>query len=168
VEKNIAETNRAIAHALSSNLSRLLMEVGGDFDRCVLSRLHAAGYPDLRPAHQSVFANLGAGAIRVSDLAERAQVTQQAMGKTLKELERRGYIVRSIDPQDKRAKAIELTAKGEALTVDTLGFQAQVREEYAVKIGIEELNLLEQQLRDALGKLRLNYLPETWVGREVS
>src|SRR5210317_648331 len=83
MEKTIAETNRAIAHALSTNLARLLMEVGGDFDRCVLARLHQAGYPDIRPAHQTVFANLGTGAVRVSELAERAQVTQQAMGKTL-------------------------------------------------------------------------------------
>ncbi|MEP4484724.1 MAG: MarR family transcriptional regulator [Halioglobus sp.] len=163
MEKTIAETNREIAHALSSNFARLLMEVGGDFDRCVLARLHQAGYADIRPAHQTVFANLGTGAVRVSELAERAQVTQQAMGKTLKELERRGYIVRSVDTHDKRAKAIELTDKGEAMAQFALRIQAQVRQEYAIKIGVEELDALEQQLRTALGKLRLNYLPETWI-----
>jgi DNA-binding MarR family transcriptional regulator len=97
----------------------------------------------------------------------RAQVTQQAMGKTLKELERRGYIVRRIDAQDKRAKAIELTDKGETLARYALHVQAQVRQEYAIKIGVEELDALEQQLRNALGKLRLNYLPETWVNHDA-
>ena len=167
MENTIAETNRAIAHALSTHRARLLREVGGDVDRCVLARLHQAGYPDIRPAHQTVFANLGTGAVRVSELAERAQVTQQAMGKTLKELERRGYIVRRIDAQDKRAKAIELTDKGQTLAQYALGVQAQVRQEYAIKIGVDELDALEQQLRAALGKLRLNYLPETWVEHDA-
>ena len=162
MEKTIAENNREVAHALSSNFARLLMEVGGDFDRCVLSRLHKAGYPDIRPAHQTVFANLGAGAVRVSELAERAQVTQQAMGKTLIELERRGYIARRVDIHDKRAKAIELTSKGEAMAQYAMHVQDQVRQEYAIKIGVEELDALERQLRTALGRLKLTYLPETW------
>jgi DNA-binding MarR family transcriptional regulator len=166
--KIIAETNRAIANALSTNLARLLIEIGGNFNRCVLLRLNQEGYPDIRPAHQTVLANLGTGAVRVSELAGRAQVTQQAMGKTLKELEHRGYIVRRIDSTDKRAKAIELTEKGRALAHSTLRIQAQVRQDYAARIGANELDALEQQLRSALGKLKLDYLPETWDESEPS
>ena len=64
--------------------------------------------------------NLGMGAVRVTELAERAQVTQQAMGKMLKEVERMGYIARDVDKEDKRAKEIRLTETGVALVEESL------------------------------------------------
>tara|TARA_R110002073_G_scaffold389_6_gene3476 strand:+ start:1122 stop:1541 length:420 start_codon:yes stop_codon:yes gene_type:complete len=121
------------------------------------------GYPDIRPSHSAVFANLGMGAVRVTELAERARVTQQAMGKMLKELERTGYVARDIDGGDKRAKEIRLTGRGVALAADSLAVVDEVRAYYALKIGAEPLDLLEANLRDAVKKLQLDYLPESWV-----
>ena len=83
-----AETNQAIAYRLSNNLSRLLREFSRDFERRIWQGIASRGYTDIRPSHSAVLANLGMGAVRVTELAERAQVTQQAMGKMLKELER--------------------------------------------------------------------------------
>ena len=85
--KSTAQTNQAIAFKLSNNLARLLKEFAKDFEHRVLIELHDRGHDDLRPSHSAVFSNLGMGAVRVTELAERAQVTQQAMGKMLKELE---------------------------------------------------------------------------------
>tara|TARA_R110002072_G_scaffold2011_13_gene17043 strand:- start:7669 stop:8088 length:420 start_codon:yes stop_codon:yes gene_type:complete len=121
------------------------------------------GYPDIRPSHSAVFANLGMGAVRVTELAERARVTQQAVGKMLKELERTGYVARDIDGGDKRAKEIRLTGRGVALAADSLAVVDEVRAYYALKIGAEPLDLLEASLRDAVKKLQLDYLPESWV-----
>ena len=81
--KTTAETNREVAHRLSNNLSRLLREFSRDFERRIWQALENRGYPDIRPSHSAVFANLGMGAVRVTELAERAQVTRQAMGKML-------------------------------------------------------------------------------------
>jgi DNA-binding MarR family transcriptional regulator len=110
-----------------------------------------------------VFANLGLGAVRVTELAERAQVTQQAMGKMLKELERMGYVAREVDSGDKRAKEIRLTERGIRLAAESLQVMEEVRGYYAQKIGERELDELESMLRDAVRKLSLEYLPESWV-----
>jgi DNA-binding MarR family transcriptional regulator len=158
-----SETNRDIAYALSNNLSRLLREFSRDFERRIWRALSARGYPDVRPAHSAVFANLGMGAVRVTELARRAQVTQQAMGKMLKELERMGYIARDLDSSDKRAKEIRLTDRGVELAMDSLEIVSQVREHYALKIGPQALDDLESRLRDAVRKLELEYLPESWA-----
>ena len=109
MSKTTAETNREIAYRLSNNLPRLLREFSRDFERRIWRELAVKGHPEIRPSHSRVFANLGMGSVRVSELAERAQVTQQAMGKMLKELERMGYVARDVDSGDKRAKEIRLT-----------------------------------------------------------
>jgi DNA-binding MarR family transcriptional regulator len=163
VTKTAAQTNQAIASPLSNNLSRLLREFSRDVERRIWQGLVARGYPDIRPAHSAVFSNLGMGAVRVTELAERAQVTQQAMGKMLKELERMGYVARDIDGTDKRAKEIRLTARGAALAADSREVIEDVRSYYASKIGARHLDELEDSLRDSMRKLSLAYLPECWA-----
>ena len=158
-----AKNNQAIANRLSNNLSRLLREFSRDFERRIWQGIHARGYADIRPSHSAVLANLGMVAVRVTVLAERAQVTQQAMGKMLKELERMGYVVRDIDDGDKRAKEIRLTERGMALASDSLEVVDQVRSYYEVKIGAAQLDELEANLRNAVRKLQLEYLPKAWA-----
>ena len=161
--KTTAETNQEVAYLLSNNLSRLLKEFSRDFERRICRGLETRGYPAIRASHSAVFANLGLGAVRVTELAERAQVTQQAMGKMLKEMERMGYIVRDVDSVDKRAKEIRLTERGIQLAADSLEVVSEVRQYYASKIGEQELQALESTLRDAMRKLDLDYLPESWA-----
>ncbi|MFT4519970.1 MAG: DNA-binding MarR family transcriptional regulator [Halioglobus sp.] len=162
VDKSTAEQNQDIAFRLSNNLSRLLREFSRDFERRIWTALADRGYPDIRPAHSAVFANLGMGAVRVTELAERAQVTQQAMGKMLKELERMGYVARDIDSGDKRAKEIKLTERGQALAESSLEVVDEILAFYGTKIGPERLAGVEDTLRDAVRRLELEYLPESW------
>ncbi len=163
MNKTTAEQNRDVAYKLSNNLVRLLIEFSKDFEKRVLTTLQDRGYRNIRSSHSVLFSNLGLGAVRVTELAERAQVTQQAMGKMLKEVERLGYISRGIDEQDRRAKEIRLTDKGVQLVKDSMLVVEEVRQYYADKIGARELDKLEDQLRSAVNKIGLEYLPESWV-----
>ncbi|NQX88952.1 MAG: winged helix DNA-binding protein [Halioglobus sp.] len=163
MSQSVAESNQAVASQLSNNLSRLLREFSRDFERRICDGLAARGHPAIRPSHSAVFSNLGTGAVRVTELARRAQVTQQAMGKMLKELERMGYVARDIDGSDKRAKEIRLTQRGIDLATASLAVVDEVRAYYADKIGPGLFNSLEGELREAVRKLHLDYLPDTWV-----
>lgn len=164
MKKTTAQRNSEIANKLSNNLSRLLYEFYKDQDRRILQGLIEHGHPEIRPAHTALFSNLGMGAVRVTELAQRANVTQQAMGKMLKELERLGYIARDIDAVDKRAKEIRVTELGKQLAKDIVSVGSAVREYYNDKIGAQELTDLESRLRSAVDKLELDYLPESWAG----
>ena len=163
MSKSTAEQNQEVAYKLSNNLVRLLIEFSKDFEKRTLIMLQARGHPRLRPSHSVLFSNLGLGAVRVTELAERAQVTQQAMGKMLKEVERLGYITRDIDSTDKRAKEIRLTDMGIQLVKDSMEVVDEVRRYYADRVGEQELDQLEGQLREAVRKIDLHYLPESWV-----
>ena len=70
-----------------------------------------AGYPQ-KPKHSAVFAQLGPEGARLSDLARGANMTPQAMGELVDELEDLGYVRREPDPSDRRAKRITLTPLG--------------------------------------------------------
>lgn len=163
MSKRFPRSDADIAYRLSNNLPRLLREFSRDFERRIWRELASRGYPDIRQSHSQVFANLGMGPVRVSRLAERAQVTQQAMGKMLRELERLGYISRDADSGDRRARNIRLTEKGVQLAADCLEVVDEVRASYAARIGVRDLDELEERLRNAVRALQLDYLPESWT-----
>lgn len=163
MNKTTSEQNQDVAYKLSNNLVRLLLEFSKDFERRVLKSLQERGHDQIRASHSILFSNLGLGAVRVTELARRAQVTQQAMGKMLKEVERMGYITRDIDSVDRRAKEIRLTAKGIQLVEEGIEVVEEVRCYYAQRVGEDELDQLENQLRVAVNKIGLEYLPESWV-----
>ncbi len=94
-----------------------------------------AGFPQ-KPAHSAVFAQIAPDGSRLTDLARRANMSPQAMGELVDELEQMGYVVRRPDPTDRRAKLIILTKKGKA----------------CIAAGIATIDGIEQQLIDRLGE----------------
>src|SRR6476661_9371320 len=67
-----------------------------------------AGYPQ-KPAHSAVFAQISPEGSRLTDLARGANMSPQAMGELVDELESLGYVERRPHPADRRAKLITLT-----------------------------------------------------------
>jgi DNA-binding MarR family transcriptional regulator len=94
-----------------------------------------AGFPQ-RPAHSAVFAQIDPRGSRLTDLARGANMSPQAMGELVDELEELEYVVRRPDPTDRRAKLIILTDKGQA----------------CVAAGVATIDGIEQQLIDRLGE----------------
>ncbi len=72
-----------------------------------------AGFPQ-KPSHSAVFAQIKVDGSRLTELARGANMTPQAMGELVDELEDLEYVERRPDPTDRRAKLIMLTPKGRA------------------------------------------------------
>jgi DNA-binding MarR family transcriptional regulator len=147
---------------LGSNLNRLLLEFGQDYERRVMTELHKQGHNLVRPSHVAIFSNLGQGAVRVTELADKAHVTQQAMGKMLKELERIGYIVRDIDGSDRRAKKIRPTERGLDLMHRIVAVVEEVRQFYAAQVGEDALQDLQHRLTTCMRKLNPEVELPSW------
>jgi DNA-binding MarR family transcriptional regulator len=71
-----------------------------------------AGYPQ-KPSHSAVFAQIRPEGSRLTALARGANMSPQAMGELVDELEELGYVERKPDPTDRRAKLIVLTPRGQ-------------------------------------------------------
>ncbi len=77
-----------------------------------------AGYGDVREPHFQIFGNIRSGGIRLTELAERAQLSLAATSELVNDLADLGYLTRRPDPADGRAKLIELTERGRDLMAD--------------------------------------------------
>ncbi|MGC4190181.1 MAG: MarR family transcriptional regulator [Thermomicrobiales bacterium] len=100
--------------------------------RSTIDALHETlaerGFPEARPAHGLALQAIGPGAVSVSDLGRRLGVSKQAAAKTASRLEALGYITRTDDPTDARARPIARSERGEALLYATaVVFEEQKR-----------------------------------------
>ena len=115
----------------------------------VTARLAEAGFDDIRPAHTSVFQHIDADGTRLTDLAQRAQLTKQSMGYLVDYLEQRGYVERKSDPSDRRANLIVLTKRGWEQVRAALRIIASIEKEWEGTLGTRKM----EQLRKLLAEL---------------
>src|ERR1700755_2941498 len=71
-----------------------------------------AGFGDIREPHFQIFGNIRMGGIRLTELADRAQLSLAATSELVNDLADLGYLPRRPDPADGRAKLIDLTERG--------------------------------------------------------
>jgi DNA-binding MarR family transcriptional regulator len=112
-------------------------------------RLAERGYADIRHAHGCVFRYVERDGVRLTDLAELAGHSKQAVGEFADDLEALGYVERVPDPADRRAKIIRLTPRGMKAKEAALEIFAAIEREWAEKIGEKRV----AALRDALERL---------------
>jgi DNA-binding MarR family transcriptional regulator len=115
----------------------------------VYNSMAKMGFSDIRPAHSAVFRTISADGSRVSELAERAEMTKQSMAYLTDNLEALGYVIAEPDPSDGRAKRVRLTARGRAAWEALVQLSAEAEAGFAAKIGAGEM----KQLRTTLERL---------------
>jgi len=116
-------------------------------------RLAAGGHEDLRFADGLVFQHLVGGPVTVSALAGRLGVTQQAVSKSVADLERRGYVRRERDPGDARARLVALSPRGEAAIEAARGHRAALAAELAERHGPRRVDGARRLMLDVLRDL---------------
>ena len=109
-------------------------------------RLEQAGYGELREGHGCVFRFVEDEGSRLTDLAERAGLSKQAVGEVVDDLQRLGYVERRPDPQDGRAKIIRLTPQGRDAQQTAQQIFADIEREWAERIGPERVAALREAL----------------------
>jgi DNA-binding MarR family transcriptional regulator len=107
--------------AIGQLLVRLLREFRDD----LAAPRADAGYGDIREPHFQIFGNIRMGGIRLTELADRAQLSLAAASELVNDLAEMGYLTRRPDPSDGRAKLIDLTKRGGELMADA-GHRAPV------------------------------------------
>jgi DNA-binding MarR family transcriptional regulator len=111
-------------------------------------RLTEAGHPVIRQGHGCVFRFIHEGGSRLTDLAESASLTKQAVGEVVSDLERLGYVERTADPQDGRAKMIRLTELGADAQRTALAIFADIERDWAERYGAKRVAGMRDLLQD--------------------
>ena len=130
------------------NLGVLLREPFRVGSELLHQRFAERGHPDVRPPHGNVFQFLDGAGTRVSVLAERAQITKQSMAELVAHLERHGYVERVPDPDDRRAKLVRATGRGEEVYAIAREFVAELEREWTKRLGAAKMRRLRALLEE--------------------
>src|SRR4051812_17845452 len=99
-------------------LGRLLLQAHRRAQAASLAKLQQRGHAQVRPGHLPVITNLDPEGTRITELANRAGMTRQMMGRLVRELEELDYVVSRPDPTDQRAVIVSLTERGTRFLAD--------------------------------------------------
>ena len=131
------------------NLGLLLFIPYRAMEKAVLDALAAAGY-DITLAQARVFQRIDQDGSRITDLAEAAVLTKQTVGFLVDQLQRAGYVERTPDPRDGRARLVRVAPRGAAAVQASMSVVAEVEAQWTAYLG----ETRTAQLREALTILR--------------
>jgi len=118
-------------------------------DERVRLAMREAGY-DVTVAQSRLAQRIADEGTRLTELADRAQVTKQTASLLVAALEREGLVERVPDPADGRARLIRLSARGQEAAERAKEVVLGVEREWTEHLGPE----LSDRLREGLVRLR--------------
>ena len=139
------------------HIARLLLRAVRAVQSTYIERLQQRGHPGLRTGHIPVFAGLNtesdSGATqgtRITDLANRAGMTRQMMGRLVRELEALGYLATATHPDDQRAVVVTMTELGQSIRTEAAAVIAELEADYAVLLNDPDLASLKGALQSII------------------
>jgi len=152
--------------AARKNLLHPLSLLAADFRGRIRAGLVERGH-HLQPSQSAVLVHLGIQGSRPSELAARAGMSKQAMGKLIDELEQIGYVEKTRDPADGRARLVRFTDRGQALLADSAAIVDAIWRDYAALVGKRRLKALRNELNELLLQVtQARDAPRAGAGRQ--
>jgi DNA-binding MarR family transcriptional regulator len=135
--------------AIGQLLTRLLREFRHD----LAAPRAEAGFGDIRDPHMQIFGNVRVGGVRLTELADRAQLSLAAASELVNDLEEMGYLVRRPDPADGRAKLIDLTKRGRDAMAAAGSRVADIERRWSKLVGAKEFAQMCRTMQRLLDEL---------------
>jgi DNA-binding MarR family transcriptional regulator len=117
----------------------------------ILRAIRDAGFDDVTLAQARVFQRIAPGGSRLTDLAEQAQMTKQSVAGLVEELERMRYVRRVPDPNDRRARLIQIDKRGRQAARTAQVAHDEIQAEWRSHLGARRFTQLRETLEDLRG-----------------
>ena len=127
---------RLLGHAMRRFDERVLSLMAHDID-VPLALSNLAARQQVSAAHVHITRHLACGGSRLTELAERAGMSKQAMGALVDQCEAWGLVARGPHPLDARARLVQFTADGLAWLEAFRRAVAQAEREFRASVGEE-------------------------------
>ncbi|TDH48365.1 MarR family transcriptional regulator [Mycobacterium eburneum] len=137
----------------SSSLQRHSIQFAEWMTHASLEQSRHRGHTRMRPAYARLLIYLDWDGSRISDLARALDVSKNAVGQVVSEMEELGYVERVPDPADGRAKIVRYTAYGLTLLADALDIGSVLDAEIVRVIGAKRFGQLCAILADLCAEL---------------
>jgi len=127
-------------------LRHLLMARSDWMEARVMHGAQLAGYPNVTPAMNRLFAQLGGRPLGLSELARRLSVSRQAVHKLALEAERLGLVEFVPSEEDGRVKLVRFSQRGWRMSEQAAASFMAVEQELARHIGEDNVEALRRIL----------------------
>lgn len=119
----------------------LLRHARNTYGVAMRQALAQAGFDDLPRNGLYILGGLamGAGAVPLGQLVRELRVSKQAAGQLVDLLVLRGYLDRTVDPEDRRKLSVALTERGRAAAAVTAGVREKIDADLLAKVGLENV-----------------------------
>lgn len=118
------------------------------------------GHENLRLGFSPYITLLGEGDKRLTDLADILGISRQACNQAVKQVEAAGYISRTNDPADGRAKQLRLSPQGLKLRRDGLRIVTQLDKQFVKLVGEARIHDASKSLHKLYRDLSLGLTPQ--------
>ncbi len=132
----LTHLGRLLGHSLRRFDARVLALMAHDA-QVPLALSNLAARAQIGAAHVHITRHLAVGGSRLSELAQSAGMSKQAMGDLVDQCEAWGLVRREIDPQDRRARRVLFTSTGLAWLEGFERAVAQAQQEFTQAVGTE-------------------------------
>jgi DNA-binding MarR family transcriptional regulator len=150
--RHAALSDEALEKHRNNNVRRLLVAATRTVNRHITSELQRRGYEHTRPGHSALLANLDFNGSSVTEIAERAQISKQAMARLAVELEEMGLITREQSETDGRALMLRYTRLGKVVVRASVAIVDEFERELARRVGARSLSTLKRTLTQIAGR----------------
>jgi DNA-binding MarR family transcriptional regulator len=133
-------------HAAVDHVGVDLWRAFRSYEQAMFERVAAGGFADIVVSDSDVLVHVGPSGIRLADIARRMGLTKQAVHERVHSLIVRGYLELSGDPDDRRAKIVQLTARGARLTQALAETKRTLHAEIAATLGERGMTALRRSL----------------------
>ncbi len=116
----------------------------------VSEAVRRAGHHDITPAQARVGARIAPEGTRLTDLAEQTQISKQTATHLINQMERGGYVERTVDPTDGRGRLVRFTDKGRDVIRIARKEETKIDAQWTAHLGERRM----RQLRETLTMLR--------------
>jgi DNA-binding MarR family transcriptional regulator len=129
------------------DLGILLLLAYQGFVRQLHADMAKHGFDDLGRSDGVVFRMLNRQPRTVSDLAERLEISKQGAAQIIDDMQDRGYVSRTPDPNDARAKLVALSERGRSALAVARRFHRRYEQRLTRMHGTESIALLRTILQ---------------------
>jgi len=134
----------------------LLLLADQEFVRALRAATAAQGYDNQGRSDGFVLRTLAGGPTSISGLAERLEITKQGASQIVDDMERRGYVERRPDPQDARARLLQLTDRGEGALKAARKFHQAYERKLRRQFGEEAIDSMRDVLTAMAGEAQVS------------
>lgn len=117
------------------NIGRLLLSSVINWQDILVRGLQRRGFPRFRASHMNVLRHVDVGGTRITEIADRARLSKQAVGQLLTTCEAEKLVRTVPDPDDRRAKLVRFTPLGRAVIDVERGVMKRIDAEMARLLG---------------------------------